>query len=372
MALFSKSQSYVGIDLGTSSVKAVELALAAGQPRLLTYGFVEQPTDVIKADSQAALERLVQTVRVVLKKAHISSRRVIAALPSFAVFSSIVSLPAMSKKDLYSAVRWEAKKIVPMSLDEMVLDWKVLKEETGSGNGVLTENLTGGPLETVAVGLGPSRGPKTLRVLLTAAPRNLVKRYIDVFKLADLEIVSLETEAFALVRSLLGRDQSAVMIVDIGAIATEISIILDGIPFLNRSIDVGGDTITKSIANSLNIDSDRAEQIKRDFGLTAAPTTSQIPRVIEFVVSNIVNEIRYILTLYQNQGERPIEKVILSGGSAWLPNLPSYLSSILNLKCYIGDPWAHVAYPVELKPALDEIGPRLAVAVGLALREFTT
>ena len=370
MSPFKKKLDYLGVDLGGSSVKVVELRSEAGRPQLITYGYLEQPTDMIKNDSRVALDQMVVTLKSVMKKARVSTRRVVAALPSYAVFSSIVSLPTMSKKDLFSAVRWEAKKIVPMSLDEMVLDWKVLKEEAASVRPQAGDSFAASSIDNVAIGLNVNRGPKTLKVLLTAAPRNLVKRYIDIFKLAELEIVTLETEAFALVRSLLGQDQSAVMIVDIGALATEISVILEGIPFLSRSIDVGGDTITKSIANSLNVDADRAEQIKRDFGLTTTPTTSQIPRVIEFVVNNIVNEIRYILTLYQNQGERPIEKIILSGGSAWLPNLPNYLSSVLNLKCYIGDPWSHVAYPVELKPALDEIGPRFSVAIGLALREF--
>jgi type IV pilus assembly protein PilM len=359
MAGSHSKQNYVGIDLGTSSLKLVELGNEGGRPRLLTYGFVEQPTDIVKSDSQAALEQIVVTLKSVFKKSRVSSRRVVSALPSFAVFNSILSLPAMPKKDLFSAVRWEAKKIVPMSIEEMVLDWRILRTDEGA------EPSSPHP----AVG-GAGVGPKTMKVLITAAPKTLVKRYIDIFKLADLDIISLETESFALVRSLLGRDQSAVMVVDIGAVATEMSIILNGIPFLNRSIDVGGDTITKSIANGLTIDLDRAEQIKRDFGLAATSGSSQIPRVIEFVMTNIVNEIRYILSLYQGQGEKPIEKIVLSGGSAFLPQLPAYLEQAVQLKTVIGDPWSNVIYPVELKPVLDEIGPRFSVAIGLAMREI--
>lgn len=353
-----KSQSYIGVDFGTSSIKIVELRSEDGHPRLMTYGYVEQPTDVVKSDSRASLEQLVSTLKAVIKKSGTTSRRVVSALPSIAVFNSIISLPVMPAKDLFSAVRWEAKKIVPMSLDEMVLDWRVLRNDNEAAGQPDNHKAT-----------GTAEGPKNMKVLITAAPKTLVKRYMDIFKLAELEIVGLETEAFSLVRSLLGNDQSAVMVVDIGAIATEISVILDGIPFLNRSIDVGGDTITKSIANGLNIDTDRAEQIKRDFGITAGGSSSQIPRVVEFVMNNIVNEIRYILSLYQNQNERPIDKIILSGGSAFLPNLTVYLEQTIRLKTSIGDPWSHIAYPVELKPVLDEIGPRFAVAIGLAMRE---
>jgi type IV pilus assembly protein PilM len=110
--------------------------------------------------------------------------------------------------------------------------------------------------------------------LLTAAPKNLVKRYIEIFTAAEIQIVSLETEAFALERALIGLDKSSVMIVDMGALATDISVIQEGIPLLNRSIDVGGDTITKAIANSLNINIERAEQFKRDFGLSVSETSA--------------------------------------------------------------------------------------------------
>lgn len=359
MGIFKKNVSYLGIDIGTSSIKVSEFRNEEGRPRLLSYGFIDQSSEVLKSDSPEVIQQVVATLQAIFQKGHMQSRKVVSALPSYAVFTSILSLPVMPKKDLYSAIRWEAKKIVPMSLDEMVLDWRLL-HEPGAEDADKEKKQKSADMG----------GPKNTRVLITAAPKNLVKRYIDIFRLAELEIVSLETESFALVRSLMGRDNSTVMIVDIGAIATEISVILDGIPFLNRSIDVGGETITKSIANSLNIDAERAEQIKRDFGVMSGPSTSQIPRVIEFVMQNIVNEIRYILSMYQNQGEKPIEKIILSGGSAFLPNLPSYLEQMIKLKCYIGDPWARVVHPIELKPVLDEIGPRFSVANGLAMREI--
>jgi type IV pilus assembly protein PilM len=147
--------------------------------------------------------------------------------------------------------------------------------------------------------------------------------------------------------------------------------VVSSVPVINRSIDLGGQTITKTIASSLNVDVDRAEQFKRDFGLIPSGATgNQIPKRIEFMVSSVVNEIRYVLNLYHNQSNVQIEKIILSGGSAWLPNLPQYLSQVLNIKVIIGDPWSRIIYPVELKPVLAEIGPRLSVCVGLAMREI--
>lgn len=370
MALFKGGKAgYLGVDIGTSSIKLVDFKNEGGRPKLVTYAFLERPTNIIKLDSVQEQGQMSASLRELVKQSRAGSDRVIAALPSFAVFSSIVSLPVMPRKDLYAAVRWEAKKFVPMPIEDMVLDWRLLKDKEHGGPASSEKHES---TEGSAAGGVDEHGPKNLRVLLTAAPKSLVKRYIDIFRNANLHLASLETESFALERSLLGGDQGSYMIVDIGAVATTITITVNGIPLLNRSIDVGGDTITKAIANSLNVDLQRAEQFKLDVGMGMQSGTSQIPRAIEFVVTSVVNEIRYVFNLFRNQGEKPIEKIILAGGSAFLANLPDYLATTLNIKVYIGDPWARVVYPVDLKPALDEIGPRFAVAIGLGMREIVS
>ncbi|MDD5342615.1 MAG: type IV pilus assembly protein PilM [Patescibacteria group bacterium] len=372
MGLFSKKEGYIGIDLGTSGIKVVELSNDDGKRKLVTYGYTEQPINVVKSDSQETQEKAVKIIKEICKKAKVSSNRVISALPSFTVFSAIINLPNMSRKELTSAVRWEAKKFVPMPIEEMILDWKVLSEE-GKPNSTEAE-----PKVSSGATQGEEKKGKNINILLTAAPRNLVQRYLNIFKALNLKLVGLETEAFALERSLIGHDKSAIMIVDIGGLNTNVSVIRESIPLLNRSIDVGGETITRTIANGLNVDLNRAEQFKRDFGMTSSDEggQQQIPKTIEFVVSSIINEIKYCFNLYQNQSlgqtstNRAIEKVILTGGSAMLPALTEYLSKVLNMRVYIGDPWSRVSYPEELKPVLQELGPRFSVAIGLAMREI--
>lgn len=370
MAIFGSKQSYVGIDIGGSSIKAVELRSDNGRPTLVTYGFAEKRSDLLKNSVAEEMRAIVEAIKQIVKSARVTTRLAVTALPSFTVFSSIISLPQMSKKDLMSAVKWEAKKFVPMPVDEMILDWEVLKEDS------LAAKVAGA---NVAKPADPKAeqakaASKDMKVLLTAAPKNLVQRYMDIFKAADLQLVALETEAFSLERSLIGHDKAPIMIVDIGAVATDIVVFSEGIPMLTRSIDVGGDTITKTIASTLRVNTERAEQFKRDFFIATQGTTdSNIPKAIEFVVNSITNEIRYVLNLYQNQGTgRSIEKLILGGGSAFLTNLPEYFTKLLNIQTYIGDPWARVSYPVELKPVWNEIGPRFGVAVGLGLRQLGT
>lgn len=354
MATFNPKQSYIGVDIGTSSTKVVQLGDDNGRPHLMTYGYLEMRSDIIKNEAATSQQTVVNTLRTIMRDAKVSTSQAVAALPSFTVFSSIISLPLMTRKELNSAVRWEAKKFVPMPIDDLVLDWKLLKESTAAPT----------PAE---------KAPKNLRVLITAAPKSLVKRYLDIFKAAGLQIINLETEALALERALIGTDPTPAMIVDIGATATDIAVLVDGIPLINRSIDVGGDTITTAIAQSLNVDRDRAEQFKRDFGLSfGQQSVTQVPKTIEFVLKSIINEIFFVLKLYHAQSTGPVQKIILSGGSAFLLNLPEFLEKTVSIKTFIGDPWARTVYPLELQPVLQEVGPRFSVAIGLAMREIVS
>lgn len=356
MPLFAKKQSYLGIDLGTASIKVVELANMGGTARLVTYGFAELPIDEVKFDVHQKIEQSAETLSQICKRANVTSRQAVAALPTFSVFSSVLILPVMNEREVGQALTYEAKKIVPLPLEEMILDWKILRDK---------------PLESGTVAPQTTHREKGMRVLLTAAPKNLVKQYLEIFSKANLELLSLETEAFALGRSLLGNDPSLVLVVDIGALTTDIVIVDDHIPVFNRSIDVGGVTVTKAISNSLNVDIARAEQFKRDVGIVSTVTgPSGVPNAIKETISSVINEMKYSLSLYQADREKNVEKIILTGGSSFLPNLGEYLEEIFKIKVVIGDPWSQVAYPTELKGVLEEIGPRYATAIGLALREI--
>jgi Tfp pilus assembly PilM family ATPase len=400
------------VDIGTASVKIVELENYRGQAKLKSYGYADINTNILRGATDKNNQLIANYIKAIVKKSRMESRQAIAALPTFSVFTSIISLPPMPKKDLASAVKWEAKKFIPLPIDEMILDWKILnkkgvdaeikdKAELGASLGNLfgkknkdkKEEPSKNPEQTdesVAEGAesqpeeAPNEkttedtadmvnrgvlGAKNYRILLTAAPKNLVARYLDIFKRTNISLLSLETEAFALSRSLMGNDMSSVMIVDIGSNNTDVCVIEEGVPILNRGIDTGGNVITKAIMNSMNVNLDRAEQFKRDFGLMMSGNRS-VPNTIQDALNPIINEIKYVFDLYQKQGQAHIEKIILSGGSAFLPNLPQYLSDLLGLPVIIGDPWDRIVYPMDLKPVLQEIGPRMAASIGLSMRDI--
>lgn len=383
MPFTSQKQKFLGVNLGSSSIKIVELANDQGAPRLVTYGFTEQAFDVVRDDSRETIEKTIGLLKNVCQTAKIQTRNGIAALPTFSVFSSIISLPEMTKREVASAIQWEAKKIIPLPIEEMILDWRILGEynlrKTFSSQFEKIKSKLSKEVSSDKTKQESFKRTKDIKILVTAAPKNLVKKYIEIFSAAGLNLISLETEIFALIRSLLGSDPSITMIVDLGAVTTNISVVEKGIPLINRGIDVGGKAITQAIADSLEITLGRAEQFKQDIGIGSESTTEIVPTTIEGALAPIIDEIKYSLNFYQNQNlsleedtneDKKIEKIILTGGSSLLPNLADYLQKIVGMKTYIGNPWAQISYPEELRDVLGEIGPKLAVSVGLAMREI--
>lgn len=350
MAFFGQSKpTYLGVDFGAGGIKLVELVNEKGRARLSTYAFVERPI----ADAQRSyLDDVAGTADVLkkmLKKARTTTRKAVAALPIASVFSSIISVQKAAKpEELKEAVNWQAKKLIPLPLEEMTIDWK--------------------PITTTA-----NPDEKYVQVLLTGAAKTLVKKYLDVFNAAGLELLSLETEALAMIRSLVGRDHSPTLLLDIGTVRTNILIVENGIPFVSRSVARGGVDVTREMAAALGLSEDQAESMKIDAAAMAPLYDGGFPKVFEKALAPILSELTYSTNLFLGQKanqDKRIDKILLTGGGALLPRLAEHLSSAMKLRAYVSDPWARVVYPEALKPVLSQIGPRFAAPIGLAMRDI--
>ncbi len=363
MALFGGSkkttepefQGILGVDIGTGGVKVVELTLENDRPRLTTYGYAEVPfaqNDFSLASNEAKIEQILQRV---CKEAGVKAKKVIAALPASEVFHTIISIPmpASATEDLRPAIEAQAKKVFPLPVEEMVLDSVVLDKEALKNAGK-QEGADGAR-------------DKYIKIFLTGAPKVLIQKYLDLFGKAGLELVSLETEIMSLVRALVSEEEAQIMIVDIGARRTNVLISDGGIPYLTRGIKGGGEDITKALAKGMGISEKEAEVAKRDLGLGS----STLPKPLQDALQPIVHEMKYALQMYADQAfhdHKDVEKILITGGSAHLPGIDPYLTSALNINVYIANPWSRIAAPREAKPILEEVGPRLCVAAGLALR----
>ncbi len=244
---------------------------------------------------------------------------------------------------------------MPLPLEEMVLDWKKIAVPSG--------------LKAEADGTADIHsGAKVItKILLTGAPKALVNKYVEIFKKAELNLVFLEGETIALIRSLIGNDKGTIMLAEVGASTSDLVIIDQGVPVFNRSLDLGGQTVTEAISKSLNIDLQQAEQFKYDLGV-AGMRAGEVPEAMKSLVNSVTSEIKYSLNLFQSNNGKNIEKIIMTGGSSLLYGFVDHLSKELDINTIIGSPWSLISYPLNIKPLLDEIGPRLSVSVGLAMR----
>ncbi len=370
MPLFShqkKQQSFLGVDLGMSGMKVVELLNERGRARLVTYAHVDYPNGA----SESERSFLDQTdaagalLKQVIAKARTTTKVTVAALPVSSVFSSIITVPAGNEKELKEAVQWQAKKLIPMPLEEIALDSKVL-DEPGAASA---------PAALTGPGTNKDK-KKTARVLLTGAPSALVSQYVSILTSAGLEPLALETEALAQIRALVGKDRATVMVIDIGSFRTNIIVVEKGVPFLSRSIATGGKKITGLVAQTLGIPFAQAETMKKDIqAMQAFAPTGDLSPLLQTLLKPILDEIKYSFSLYQGQQseggqQKRIEKIIVTGGSALLPRLPEFLTQMMNVNAFRGDPWARVVYPEDLRPVLEDIGSRFSVAVGCAMRDI--
>lgn len=356
MGLFSpspSSSSYLGIDIGYAGVKMVELKNEKGRARLSTYAYANIPSESLEQSLLADPNGTADLIKKMCAKAKTTSKKAISALPMSAVFSSIVNVPTTNDKELKDAVTMQAKKLVKWPIEEAAIDIKVIEK---------TEKSASQPAST--------------RVLMTAARKVDVNRYIEAFKLAGLELLSLETEAFAEIRALIGKDRSTIMVIDMGSLRTNLMVVERGVPFITRSIATGGNAITQTIARTLGIPPEQAESMKRDIkSMQAFTPTGDIGPILSVLVKPVLDEMKYCMNQYQAQeggmgAQRRVEKIILTGGSSLLPRLPEFLTQQMNVNTYLGNPWARVVYPPDLRPLLDELGPRFAVCIGCAMRDL--
>lgn len=353
-----KIQSYLGVDLGGGGIKMVELANEGGRARLLTYGFTNE--EPLGGDWLSDKKKTAVLIKKIYTKAGINARQATTALPAHLVFSSVVTLPKPAKEDEFRAsVEAEVKKLTGQEPADQVIDWQLIEEiKNGEKSRTLTED---------SVKVWDKSGFR--KILLTAAPKNLVTSYTEVFALAGLKLQSLETESFAWVRSLIGKDQATILIIDMGSERTNSLIVSNGLPQILRSMKGGGDNITLEITKALGISEDQAERLKKDASFAGQ---SIWPQIFNNALTPLVKEIKYFLENYlsQNEGVKQVDRIILTGGSANLSGLAEFLSKTFNLRVFVGDPWSRVLYSDSLRPVLDEIGSRFAGAVGLALREI--
>ncbi len=349
--LKKKLKNRLGIDISASAVKMVELGKEDGRHKLNNYAVFslekylkskgQQPD---AEDFQIPSDEMAKIIKQTIKEAKIKSKDVYLSVPVYSSFYTLIDFPDMSQKEIEAAIPFEARKYVPIPISEVILDWSVVD----------TPNKK-----------------DSKQVLLIAVPKKVINNYNQIVKAAGLNLKGIEGETFSLTRALIGNDKSGIILVDNGARSINVSIIDGGYIRVTHNLEMGGRKITKAIAQQMNLDLEKAEHFKRRLSdkKSIEPTDPQLRSVIQSSLGMIVVEIKKIIDNYQNKYNRKIEKSVLVGSGVYLSGFDSSLVSRLSLDTSIGDPFARVTCPDVIKPVLKDLGPPLAVATGLAMRE---
>ncbi len=351
----------VGIDIGTSAIKVVELKRESSRALLTTYGALSLGQykeggslgQVVSLDAQTLAKALTD----VLKEANISSKNVVVGIPSVSCIIFILQLPAaIDESTLPSVIPNESKKFIPVPIEDVSLDWYVIprREDSGVASRVLSE--TGGEAK--------------MSILVVATLNETLVKYTDVLKQVHLPMDTLEIEVFSHIRSVLTRELFPVMIIDIGASKTKLTIVEHGIVETFRLVNRGSQDMTQSIAHSLETTFDKAESIKKEFGILPVPEHPTVPDLIKTHLVEIFQEANTNILAYEKRYNKNIGKIIFTGGGAMTKGLLEYASQSFTAELVLADPFAKVESPVFLQGVLKTTGPEFSIALGLALKKF--
>jgi len=350
---FFKPKSRLGIDIGTASIKIVELEKKSGRFMLYNYGLFglmgtksSNPAAMGQSILNLPNEEIIRGIKEVLKIAGIRSREAVASIPSFSTFSKIIEMPYVSDQDLTKVLPFEAKKHIPTPLEDVILDWSIIGTVENKDNKEALPNV---------------------EIFMAAVHKNEAKRYQEIVTGAGLDLVALELENSSLIRSLIGNDLSPTAIINIGGRSTSIIIIDKGYERVSHNYEIGGFEITKSIAQSLNIGLDKAEELKKKFGLKQSGEDI-INQAMVSLIDMMVFETKKIISNYEASKNRKIERILLVGGLTNMPNFPDYFQNKLGRKVYLGNALSRIQYPTELTPIAKEIASTFAISIGLAMR----
>jgi len=335
---------FFGLDIGSHTIKIVQLKKDKNKYQLLAFGSCPSPKKGLLSEAETDLASLAEITKRLYQDSGVKTRNVVTALPQDQVFTKLITIPPLSDKEIESAIEWEAERYVPLPLSEVILSYEILRK-------VKEDNQ------------------EKMEILLAASPRALIEKMINVLKMAGLNPVSIEMEIMAVIRSLTPVGGGSFLIADFGAKATDLAVVEGDVLSLIHSIPSGGESLTRAISLELGLDPEQAEAYKESYGADPEKLEGKIGAAIKPVLNNIIEEIKKTIQFYQQKGKN-IQRVILTGGGAVLPQLNTLLAKSVNLEVQIGDPFGElIEGPLLAKIPFNQRSV-YSIAVGLAMKEI--
>ncbi len=341
----------LGIDIGTFSIKIVELSRWGERIKLENYGemkskvLYKQPFRTFeKSTLLLSSEDISRAIKAILDEAKMKAKTATLSIPDFSSFFTTFELPPMSREEIPRAVEFEARQHIPVHLSEVALDWQIIEEKNSK------------------------REQRRIKILLVAVPKEVIYQYQAIVRPFGFKNFALEAEAFALLRSLVREEKGVICLIDIGAQSTTISIIEDQVLKESYSFDsFSGNELTQVLSKSLDIDYKQAEALKQKYGLLDK-SKKQVAEILRPLTNLILIETEKVCQQFQRTEKKEVNRFILAGGSAYLPGLRQRFSDYFKKEVIIGNPFSDIFYPPILEKILEQKGATFAVAVGAALR----
>ncbi|MEK9180565.1 MAG: type IV pilus assembly protein PilM [Patescibacteria group bacterium] len=347
--------SYLGVDIGTTSIKVVEVKPGKQLPQVINYGFLESSGHLARANQALQTSTLklfekeaAELLKLIIHEMKPGATEAFASLPIFSAFTTVLDFPILSPKELSQALIYQAKQYVPQPLSEVALDWLKVGEYEDD------------------------KGFKHQQVLLISVPQEQIRKYQKIFKDAGLNLKALEIEGLSLARVFGGNDPTPTVVVDVGSRSTNITFLDRGELRMSMQTDFAGASLTQALASSLEINPLRAEELKKERGISMSGPNFELSTIMLPFLDAIINEVRKAIYRYEIQlkSAAKVERVILSGGGANLRGIEKYFEREMGLPVVRATPFVKFEYGSELEPILGELGPVMSVALGLTMREF--
>ncbi|ANM28544.1 hypothetical protein ABI59_01290 [Acidobacteria bacterium Mor1] len=351
--MFGRSKNLVGLDIGDSSIKLVELKeLGKGRGfQVQKLGWEPLSSEAIVDGAIMDSQLVVETISRLFQRLKVKNRQVCTALSGHHVIVKRISLPTMSEAELQESIHWEAEQYIPFDIDDVKLDYQILEGSSLSGEG-------------------------NMDVLLAAAKKEKIDEYVGVLGQAGLQAETVDIAAFALQNVFEANYEfephQVIALVDIGAAVSSIAVLHGGTSVYWRDMNIGGNQYTDAIQKELGLSAEQAETLKRGEEIEGV-LFEQVMPIMSAVSDDIGGEIQKTLDFFKqiSAADEPLDCIYLTGGSAQTVNLMESLGQRLNTQVEVLNPFRKIGGSGRDagEELVGEMAPTASVAVGLALRK---
>ncbi len=360
----TQNESVLGIDIGASAIKLVQLKKKSGRVVLETYGEIALgPYAGIELGraTNLPIDRIKEALSDLIREANVTSKSVALSIPLSASLIRFVEMPDVGEKRMGEMIPIEARRYIPVPISEVSLDWWIVPKK---------EDRFQSPGEKKPDQKLGEENVKKVDVLLVAILNDALAKNRTICQELNFENPTFEIEIFSTTRAVLDQGIEPVMIFDMGAGTTKLYLVEHGIVKDSHIINRGSQEITLALAKSLGVPVARAEELKRTIGLSTDPANRAINETIVLSLDYIFAESNQVLLSFEQRYNKTISKVILSGGGAVMRGFAEAAKVHFQAEVFSADPFAKTLTPAFLAPTLKIVGPEFAVAVGLALHKL--